>query len=144
MAGDVNDLRGGCGKESFEAGAMASPPRGIQDDGGASRVQSLDDGREQFLDGAADEFAILDATGGGVGAGGEDCGFVEFDADERIELGGGGDAKEPDAAVGVNEMSNAAVREAAADGAREFGQQMEIVLEKRIVGDCPILGRDAP
>jgi len=83
---------------------------------------------------------MLKVAGGRVGAGGEDGGFIELDANERVELWSAGNGKEPYAAVGVDEMPDAAVGEASADGARQFGQEVKVVLEEGIVGNLPGVG----
>ncbi len=139
MAGHVEDLGGLLGADELQGGARCAATRGVEEEGCLGGIEALEHRGEEILDRSLDELAVGDAASAGVLAGGGDGLVVVFDAGEGVEGGGGLEREEPDAAVGIDEVAEAAVAESGADDVGEGGEEVEIVLEEGIAGDDPIL-----
>lgn len=103
----------------------------------------MEQGGHPFLGGADDEVAVSDSAGVHVSLGGADGGFIDFDADEVVEGVGAFEGEEADAAVGIDEETGAAIGEPGAHGLDQAWEDVEVILEERVVRDLPTFGGEA-
>jgi hypothetical protein len=94
---------------------------------------------EPLFNCAGDELAVGEVACGGVGSGGKDGATIVFDAREGNDSIRQFDGEEPDAAIGIDQVLNAAVSELLRDRLDEAWQQMEIVLEKGVWRHFPVV-----